>query len=168
MENAGELRSGPRTRPPEASQFDFLEGEWEAVCRFPRPDGSWGEGPGTLRATKVLDGCVFLEFFEGPYLGETIQGLSLRAFNPQTQYWEHTWTDTGSPGGFLVWRGRFKDGVIDLFGEWDDDRGQRVRSRLTWSAITERRAHWESHRSLDGGKTWSKHWVIDFTRKAAG
>ena len=49
---------------PEAHEFDFLEGEWDAVCRFPRPDGSWGEGPGTLKTTKVLDGCVSMEFFD--------------------------------------------------------------------------------------------------------
>ncbi len=28
-------------------------------------------------------------------------------------------------------------------------------------------AHWESHRSLDGGATWTKHWVIDFARRPA-
>jgi len=42
---------------PETCEFDFLEGEWDAVCGFPRPDGSWGEGSGTLKATKILDGC---------------------------------------------------------------------------------------------------------------
>ncbi len=150
------------------TQFDFLEGQWDAICRFPRADGSWGEGRGTLEATKVLDGHVFLEFFEGPYLGKRIKGLSLRAYNLRTLCWEHTWTDTAAPGGFLVWRGQFNDARIDLFGEWDDEAGQHIHSRLTWSEITERSAHWESHRSLDGGKNWSRHWLIDFTRKVAG
>ena len=54
------------TTQAETKQFDFLEGEWSAICRFPLPDGSWGEGPGLLTASKVLDGCVSLEFFEGP------------------------------------------------------------------------------------------------------
>ncbi|MGB9074057.1 MAG: DUF1579 family protein [Terriglobales bacterium] len=151
----------------DAKQFDFLEGEWNAICRFPRPDGSWGEGLGTLKATKVLDGFVSLEFFEGPYQGKIIKGLGLRAFNPQTSEWEHTWTDTSAPGGYLVWRGRFESGAIDLYGQWEDQTGRRIRSRLTWSRITDRTAHWESHRSMDEGKTWSKHWVIDFARKTA-
>jgi Protein of unknown function (DUF1579) len=155
------------TTNAEGKQFDFLEGEWNAICRFPLPDGSWGEGPGSLTATKVLDGCVSLEFFEGPYQGTVIKGLGLRAFNPQTSDWEHTWTDTSAPGGFLVWRGRFVGGAIDLHGQWEDEAGRQVLSRLTWSEITNRAAHWESHRSIDGGKTWSKHWEIDFTRKTA-
>jgi hypothetical protein len=149
----------------EGSEFDFLEGEWEATCRFPRPDGTWGEGPGTLKVTRVLDGCVFVEFFEGPYLGEHIKGLGLRAFNPKSRLWEHTWTDTASPGGFPVWRGRFEGGRIDLHGQWDGEDGRRVLSRLTWSQITGHSAHWVSHRSLDGGTTWAKHWEMDVTRK---
>src|SRR5216684_3091495 len=84
------------TTNAEAKQFDFLEGEWNAICRFPLLDGSWGEGPGSLTASKVLNGCVSLEFFEGPYQGTMIKGLGLRAFNPQTSQWEHTWTDTSS------------------------------------------------------------------------
>jgi len=156
------------TLDAERRQFDFLEGEWNAICRFPLPDGSWGEGPGSLKARKVLDGCVSLEFFEGPYQGTNIKGLGLRAYNPATLEWEHTWTDTSAPGGFSVWRGRFEGGAIDLYGKWEDENGRPVHSRLTWSRLTELSAHWESHRSTDGGKTWIKHWVIDFMRKATG
>jgi hypothetical protein len=152
----------------EERRFDFLEGEWEARCQFPRSDGSWGEGPGTLRVTKVLDGLVFTEFFEGPYVGgEVIKGLGLRAFNPKSRCWEHTWTDTGSPGGYPVWRGRFDGERIELMGAWDDDDGRHVLSRLTWSEITDRSAHWVSHRSLDGGRTWTRHWEMDIVRKDA-
>ena len=96
------------TTNAEEKQFDFLEGEWNAICRFPLPDGSWGEGPGSLKAHKALDGCVSLEFFEGADRGAMIKGLGLRAFNPQTSQWEHTWTDTSAPGGFPVGRGRFE------------------------------------------------------------
>jgi Protein of unknown function (DUF1579) len=149
----------------EAKQFDFLEGQWNAICRFPLLDESWGEGPGSLTASKVLDGCVSLEFFEGPYQGTMIKGLGLRAFNPQTSEWEHTWTDTSAPGGFLVWRGRFEGSAIDLHGRWRDENGHPLLSRLTWSRISNRSAHWESHRSIDGGKTWTQHRVIDFARK---
>jgi hypothetical protein len=156
------------TKGAEARQFDFLEGEWNAICRFPLPDGSWGEGPGSLAARKILDGCASLELFEGPYQGTMIKGVGLRAFNPETSRWEHTWTDTSAPGGFRVWRGRFEGNAIDLHGQWEDEAGHTVLSRLTWSRIAGRSAHWESHRSRDSGKTWCKHWVIDFTRKTTG
>src|ERR1700733_8030262 len=119
----------------EAERFDFLEGEWTAVCRFPLPDGTWGEGPGSMTASKLLDGCVSLELFEGPYQGTNIKGLGLRAFNPKPCQWEHTWTDTSAPGGFLIWRGRFVDDAIGLCCEWLDEAGRQVLSRLTWSRI---------------------------------
>src|SRR5258708_313514 len=52
------------TTHAEAKRVDFLEGRWNAICRFPLPEGSWGEGPGSLTVSRVVDGCVFLEFFE--------------------------------------------------------------------------------------------------------
>ncbi len=149
----------------EARQFDFLEGEWEATCQFPNADGTWGQGPGVLRVSKILDGRVFLEFFEGLYLGQVIKGLSLRAYSPERRQWEHTWTDNVSPGNPHIWYGRFEGGAISLLGEWKDERGQTVLSRLTWSEITHDSAHWESHRSHDGGRVWEKRWVIDFKKK---
>jgi hypothetical protein len=144
-------------------EFDFLEGRWDAVCRVPSRDG-WQEGPGTLTASRTLDGLVSLELFEGTYQGGSLKGIGLRAFNRETREWEHTWTDTLLPGHFHVWKGVFRDGKIDLFAEWNDE-GKAVRSRLTWSEIKAHSAHWESSRSYDGGKTWELHWVIEFRRR---
>jgi hypothetical protein len=146
--------------------FDFLEGQWDCVCRVPSKDG-WEKAPGTLTATRVLDGLVSLEFFEGIYHGGALKGLGLRAYNRETREWEHTWTDNLQAGHFHVWKGRFRDGKIDLVAEWMDENGHEVRSRLTWSDITADSAHWESARSHDGGKTWQLHWVIDSQRRHA-
>jgi len=145
-------------------QFDFLEGQWDATCRVPH-DRGWDEAPGTLTATRILDGLLSFEVFEGIYHGGPIRGVGLRAFNRESGEWEHTWTDNLEPGHFHVWRGRFADGKIDLFAEWIDEGGVSVRSRLTWSAITADSAHWESARSIDGGKAWEVHWVIDLRRR---
>src|SRR5260370_4654795 len=156
------------TANAEARQFDFLEGEWNAICRFPLRDGSWGEGSGSLTASKVLNGCVSLEFFEGPYQGTMIKGLGLRLFNPQISQWEHTWTDTSAPGGFLVWPADDLKAALSIFKASGRMRWGSAFSRgLTWSRITERSAHWESHRSMDGGETSTKHWVLEFTQKTA-
>jgi hypothetical protein len=144
-------------------RFDFLEGQWDAVCRVPAGDG-WVEAPGTLTASRTLDGLVSLEHFEGSYHGGPIKGLGLRAFNRETREWEHTWTDTLTPGHFHVWKGAFRGGTIDLHAEWEED-GVPIRSRLTWSGITPDSAHWESARSSDGGQTWRVHWVVDFRRR---
>ena len=144
--------------------FDFLEGSWDAVCRVPTPDG-WSQAPGTMTASRALDGRVSLELFEGIYHGGAVKGIGLRAFNRETGGWEHTWTDNLEPAPFRVWKGVFRDGKIDFFAEWTAPDGRPVRSRLTWSDITADSAHWESSRSSDGGGTWQLHWVIDFRRR---
>ena len=146
-------------------QFDFLEGQWDAVCRVPTKEG-WQEAPGKMTASRDLDGKVSVEHFEGIYHGGALKGLGLRAYNRETGEWEHTWTDSLQPGHFHVWKGVFTNGKIDLFGAWDED-GKHVRSRLTWSAIKADSAHWESARSFDGGKTWEIHWVIDIRRRGS-
>jgi hypothetical protein len=148
-----------------ARQFDFLEGEWDVVCRVPR-DGGWDETPGRLTATRVLDGHASLEFFDGGYHGGLIKAVGLRAYNRSSGEWEHTWTDSLEPGHFHVWRGRFENGTIDLFAEWNEPDGRPVRSRLTWSAITQDSAHWESARSHDGGRTWTLHWIVEHRRRS--
>jgi hypothetical protein len=145
-------------------EFDFLEGQWDAVCRV--PSGSGGtEAPGTLDVSRTLDGLVFVELFAGIYHGGNLKGIGLRAFNRETRQWEHTWTDTLAPGHFHAWKGVFGGGKIDLFADWTEPDGRPVRSRLTWSDITADSAHWESSRSSDSGKTWALHWVIDFRRR---
>jgi hypothetical protein len=146
-----------------ARRFDFLEGEWTARCRVPRSDGSWDEDSGRLSARRILGGAASLEFFEGRYHGGRIEGVGLRAFNRATSLWEHTWTDSGSPGNFHVWKGAFTADRIDLHADWIDENGARVRSRLTWSDIQGDRLHWESARAVDAGP-WRLHWVIDFER----
>jgi len=144
--------------------FDFLEGEWDAVCRVPSEEG-WTEAPGSLRVSRTLDGLVFVEHFEGIYHGGALKGFGLRVFNRRTGEWEHTWTDTLAPGNLHVWKGVFAEGKIDLYGDWTEPNGTPVRSRLTWSAIAQDSAHWESARSSDGGATWQLHWMIDWRRR---
>jgi hypothetical protein len=144
--------------------FDFLVGEWDLLCRVPTVDG-WVEAPGTLSVSRVLDGLVSLEMFDGIYHGGTLRGLGLRVYNRDTGEWEHTWTDTLQPGNLHVWKGAFRDGRIDFFGEWVERDGTPIRSRLTWSEITGDSTHWESARSVDGGRTWQLHWVIDSRRR---
>ena len=146
-------------------EFDFLKGQWDATCRVPSAEG-WIEAPGTLTATRIVDGLVSFELFEGIYHGGALKGIGLRAFNRETREWDHTWTDSLQPGHFHVWTGVFRDGKCDLFSEWLEADGRRVRSRLTWSDITADSAHWESSRSYDGGQTWQIHWVMDIRRRA--
>src|SRR5258708_313515 len=73
------------TTHAEAKRFDFLEGRWNAICRFPLPDGSWGEGPGSLTVSRVLDGCVFLEEFqENAAIDDPAYRERARSFAPRS------------------------------------------------------------------------------------
>ena len=58
------VRKGGQPGMDAEREFDFLEGQWDAVCRVPSEEG-WVEAPGMLTASKTLDGLLFLEFFEG-------------------------------------------------------------------------------------------------------
>lgn len=65
-------------------EFDFLEGQWDGVCRVPTESG-WITAPATLTASQQLDRTVFVEYFEGTYHGGAVKGLGLRAFNRETR-----------------------------------------------------------------------------------
>jgi hypothetical protein len=84
------------TTNPGAKQFDSLAGQWNAGCHLALPNGSWGGGPGSMTAGKVLDGCVSPEFFEGPCQGTIIKGLGLLRHQSADSQWERTWTDTSA------------------------------------------------------------------------
>jgi hypothetical protein len=90
-------------------ESDFLEGQWDGVCRVPTESG-WVTAPATLTASQQLDRTVSVEYFEGTYHGGAVKGLGLRAFNRETREWEHTWADNPEPGHFRIWKGAFVDG----------------------------------------------------------
>src|SRR5580658_6378299 len=55
-------------------QFDFSKATGTPPAAFPSPIDPGGEGPDRLKATKLLDGCVAMKFFEGLYEGTIISG----------------------------------------------------------------------------------------------
>jgi hypothetical protein len=42
--------------------------------------------------------------------------------------------------------------------------GKPVRVEYLWSEITATSCRWEQSYSPDGGITWEKNWIADFTR----
>lgn len=142
----------PCTGPAHA-QFDFWLGDWEL---------SWGEkGRGTNRVTKVLDGCVVREAFDGrPAMA--MRGVSLSSFNARTGRWQQTWVD--NQGGYLDFVGGMEGDKMILARTAQTEEGE-VLQRMVWQHITADALQWNWERSRDGGETWEVLWQIAYRRQ---
>jgi hypothetical protein len=138
---------------PEAHQFDFWVGEWALT---------WGEDAnGTNTVSKVLDGCVILEKFDGAPSMQ-FQGWSVSTFDTTSARWKQTWVD--NQGSYLDFVGGFEDGKMTLSRETTID-GKPALQRMVFHNITDDELDWNWERSFDGGETWEPRWQIHYRRK---
>jgi hypothetical protein len=92
--------------PKEASQFDFLLGEWNARATRYRPDGSEiGGYAGTWRARHLHDGRLVLDEFTARLDdGSEISYMAtLRTFSTATHRWEMTFLIAHQPQLIARW-----------------------------------------------------------------
>ena len=138
---------------PEARQFDFWLGEW---------DLTWGDGGrGTNRITKILDGCVIQEEFDGtPAI--SLKGLSVSTFNAALGKWQQTWVDNS--GGYLDLVGEFVEGKMILSRDAIVQE-KPVKQRMVFYNITANELDWRWERSDDKGQNWQVVWQIHYLRK---
>jgi len=131
-----------------ADAFDFWLGRWEV---------RWGEGArGTNEITKVMDGRVVLERFDGRP-GTELVGMSVSVYDPDDGLWRQTWVD--SQGSYLQFQGNARDGVMELRGE----HGGEPR-RMVWGDIEDASLTWLWQRSGDGGSSWETLWELAYSR----
>jgi hypothetical protein len=131
-----------------ADSFDFWLGRW---------DVRWGQGAhGTNEITKILDGRVILERFDGRP-GTELQGMSVSVYDAEDGLWRQTWVDSQS--GYLRFEGSHSDGVMELRGEDDGDP-----RRMRWLDIEQDSLTWLWERSRDGGATWETLWKLAYSR----
>lgn len=142
----------------EAAQFDFWIGEWKLEWK----DQSGKIQFGTNSITKILDGCVIEENFDG---GESmpLKGKSNSVYNSFTKKWYQTWVD--NTGGYLDFIGSFVNDKMILNREYIDQSGKRIMQRMVWYNISKNELDWNWERSEDEGKTWEVKWKIHYTRK---
>ena len=126
----------------EYRQFDFWIGEWEVEAN--------GAQAGTNRITKILDGCVIMEEWEG---GSNFKGKSFNRYDPVTQKWEQYWVD--NKGGVLRISGGYADGKMVMSGESVGPTGSVV-DRITWHNKKNGTVRQIWDKSSDGGKTWQR------------
>lgn len=138
--------------PPEAAQFDFWVGEWDAV---------WGDNlRGVNRISKRWDRVIVEEFDGKP--GMQLEGHSVSVYDSNERQWKQTWVDDS--GSYLDFTGHFKDGKMTLARSFRKD-GKTVHQRMLWYDITPDAFKWNWERSVDAGKTWEVLWKIDYTRR---
>src|SRR5580658_2639043 len=150
--------------------FDFELGSWTIHLRrrlHPLAGSSdWVRFDGTSVTRKVWDGRAQLEEFETNGAGGSIEGLTLRLYNPQTHQWSLYWANARDGTVVPAQIGEFRDGVGEFYG-WDTLNGKPILIRFIWSKTSSDSPHFEQAFSADGGRTWEVNWITDQTRLAA-
>lgn len=150
------------------TDFDFVLGDWNVRHRRlkDRLVGSteWIEFTGQMSTQAVLGGYGnvednLLNLPEGPY-----RAIAIRSFNPQTMSWSIWWLDGRMPGQLDVpVVGNFVDGVGTFYAD-DTLRGNPIKVRFLWFAVTPDALRWEQAFSADNGDTWETNWIMEFSR----
>jgi hypothetical protein len=154
---------------PSEHDFDFLLGSWEIRNRFLngrlRGSNDWVEFDARYDFQILLNGLGNLDCYSAVHDGKSIQGITLRLFNPATGEWSLHWADNIRPGALLPpMIGRFRGDIGEFFGDEYLD-GQKVRCRFHWYRSGPRSPRWEQAFSGDDGKTWETNWIMYFTRE---
>lgn len=157
----------PNARPEGRHDFDWEIGTWKTqLRRLAKPlSGSqeWITYSGTSVVLEVLDGRANLVELrvEGP--AGTIEGASLRLYNPQTGQWSLHYASARSGTLTRPLHGGFRNGVGEFHGQEDVD-GRRVLVRFLIYRISADSARFEQAYSDDGGRHWETNWIATDTR----
>lgn len=150
--------------------FDLFFGSWHSHQRRlkERLAGSkeWLEFEGTQVVRPLLggQGNMTENLFTMPD-GSIHRGVTVRAFDTQSQRWSIWWLDGNDPTTIDVpVVGTFENGVGTFYSD-DSFNGKPIKVRFTWSNITPKSLQWEQAYSSDGGKTWETNWVAYFSKQ---
>ena len=154
-----------------AHAFDFWIGDWRIQQKILRQDGTWLELPAKTSVAPVLDGRALVEhwqgevqfFWEGMQSVESMKGLSVRTYDPDTEKWRIHWMDSRTPRFDSPYVGVLTEDRGEFFREWETPQGKRI-GRITFSDITTDSVHWELAVSSDDGNTWRTLWIMDMDR----
>jgi hypothetical protein len=167
-ESAHDLEAG-------ASAFDFWIGEWDIRQQILKTDGSWHAFDAHTSVAPAIEGRALVEhwkgevqfFWEGMTEPQTIEGLSVRAYDKKRGEWMIHWMDSRNPSFGNPYVGNFADGRGEFFREWSTPQGNRV-GRIVFSDITPDSVRWELAVSSDDRKSWTTLWVMEMRRASGG
>jgi hypothetical protein len=166
--------SGQRESCPGVShrQFDFWLGDWEIRQELLRPDGSWIALPARNTVRWVAGACALIEewwgevlfFWDGMDAATPLEGLSVRAFDPEAGLWRIWWMDSRRPDFGRPFEGRFdKDEGVFLRQDVTAD-GVPHLTRIRFHSISVDSVRWELANSRNAGSSWSPLWRMQFLR----
>jgi hypothetical protein len=163
------LGNGPKAARATKHDFDFLFGSWKVHNRYLRGrlrhSTEWSEFEARSAVEPVLNGLGNMDRYSAVRAGESIEGVTLRLFNPMTGEWSIHWADTVRPGILLPpMVGKFEGDVGQFFGDELLD-GKKVLCRFLWTRTPSSSPRWEQAFSDDAGKTWETNWIMTLTRR---
>jgi hypothetical protein len=164
-ESQPQTSEGARRPPLEASQFDFLIGDWTFAAVWKTPAGS-RTGGGTWTARKAFEGYGIADEWRVLRDGDVAYlGASMRIYDVARGAWHLTFSDVFN-GRWEDQFAEFRDGEMHLsWGGWDA-RGRRYLMRVRYYDISSDHFRWKGDRSYDGGATWIDGWLtMEVTRE---
>lgn len=135
---------------PEYHQFDFWLGDWDAF------DLGSTQKNARLRVTRILDGCVIHEDYQG---ADGHKGESFSIYDASRKLWHQTWVT--NRGELLIIEGKFQSGAMTLSGSDLTPSGQMREVRGVWTPVGGG-VRETAVISLDAGKTWTPWFDIIF------
>lgn len=161
------MSDGATTFDARNHDFDFEFGEWTAnISRLEDPltgSDTWVEYQGTSTVRPIWGGRANLGELDVAGTSGTIQGLSLRLYDPESGQWRIHWSSSrdGQIGPAMV--GGFRDGIGEFYNQ-ELFGGQAVFVRFVFSEIGSKYFRLEQAFSADGAKSWEPNWVAEFRR----
>ncbi len=167
--------SAPTVRSSEASQFDFLLGEWQLEVR-PKVSGlvAMIHGAprliGTWKASRSIDGSGVeddMHIVDGS--GNPLSSNhTRRVYDTVRQRWSISGKDIQN-GRSSAASGQWLNGEMHLDGQFVEAEGKTTLTRTRYYDISASGFHMQQDRSTDNGQTWDEAVLtIDAKRAAPG
>lgn len=155
--------------PPEASQFDYLLGDWTYTGVWRTPNGE-RHGVGTWTARKAFDGFGVVDewrILDAPGGNTVYLGTTSRVYSAAKGHWDMRFISV--PG--MTWHEQYaewRDGEMHLWWTGEDQQGRQYQMRVRYYDISEDSFRWRGDRSYDGGRTWVENWLTMEVTRVAG
>ena len=154
-----------RTAPREASQFDFLVGQWEIVAQ-PRVEGLAArihgspKFPGTWKAWRALDGWGIEDELRLTDESGNPRAFThcVRMYDPTARQWKLSLVDVYRSTVFSA-TGEWRDDTMHVSSQGTDADGRAYKTRTRFHDISANGFRLQQDRSYDDGHTWIEEFL---------